>query len=442
MALMTNGNLAVTGIQFGDEGKGQVVDALSRHFDYVVRFNGGANAGHSVWIGDTKHALHLVPSGILRPHTTNVIANGVVVDPWSLLDEVDELREAGVDITPESLLLSDRCHLVMPYHKIEDGIIDSVMSTDASSGDLIETTKRGIGPCYADKSYRATALRAVDLLDRDHLRDVVPRIVRVKNATLSALAQTAGVEFSPFDPQRIIEDLSRCAERLAPHIRDVQTHLRSALASRKRLLFEGANATLLDVDFGTYPYVTSSTCSALGVYSGTGLSTDALDTTIGVAKLYMSRVGTGPFPTELFGAEADRIRNAAGEFGTTTGRPRRIGSLDLVALRHAVRLNGTTALALTGLAYLSGLSKIKVCTAYRIGNDVLDVLPASPRLLAQAQPVYQELAGFDADVGAVRSLADLPEGAKDLVQFVEESVRVPVGAVCVGKEREQLLIKD
>lgn len=439
MALTKGGNVAVTGIQFGDEGKGQVVDALSGDFDYVVRFNGGANAGHSVWIGSTKHALHLVPSGVLRTHTINVIANGVVVDPAGLLDEIDELREAGVEIASGNLFLSDRCHLVLPYHKVEDGILDSVMSADAASGDLLETTKRGIGPCYADKSYRSTAIRAVDLLDLEHLREVVPRILRVKNATLGALAGLAGVEFSPLDPDAIVEDLGRCAERLAPHIRDTQTQLRAALASGKRLLFEGANATLLDVDFGTYPFVTSSTCSTLGVYSGTGLSTGALDESVGVAKLYMSRVGTGPFPTEIGGTEAIRIREAASEFGTTTGRPRRIGWLDLVALKHAVRLNGTSELALTGLAFLSGLESIRVCTHYDIDGITTDAFPASPRVLARARPVYRELAGFTADVGAIRSIDDLPAAATRLLDFVREEVGVAIGAVCVGKERDQLL---
>jgi adenylosuccinate synthase len=441
MALVNDGNVAVTGIQFGDEGKGQVVDALSENFDYVVRFNGGANAGHSVWIGATKHALHLVPSGILRPHTTNVIANGVVVDPTALLAEIDELREAGVRIEPENLLLSDRCHLVMPYHKVEDGIIDSVMA-DETAPDLIETTKRGIGPCYADKSYRATAIRAVDLLDFGHLRAVIPRILRVKNATIGALAELAGVEFQPLDSDAVLSELSECAERLAPHIRDTQAHMRTAIAARKRLLFEGANATLLDVDYGTYPYVTSSTCSTLGIYSGTGLPAGAIQSSIGVAKLYMSRVGTGPFPTEVFGEQASLIRDAASEFGTTTGRPRRIGWLDLVALRHAVLLNGTSSLALTGLAFLSGLETIKVCTEYQVDGRRLQALPASARVLTGAEPVYRELPGFAVDVGAVRSVSDLPEQALSLIDFIRGEVDVPIGAICVGKERDQLLLVD
>jgi adenylosuccinate synthase len=369
-----------------------------------------------------------------------VIANGVVVDPTALIAEMDELQAAGVRIDAENLLLSDRCHLVMPYHKMEDGIIDSVMA-DETSPDLIETTKRGIGPCYADKSYRATAVRAVDLLDFGHLEAVVPRIIRVKNATIGALSELAGLELEPLDADEVLQQLSVSAKRLAPHIRDTQSVLHAALAARKRLLFEGANATLLDVDYGTYPYVTSSTCSTLGVYSGSGLPAGVLDSSIGVAKLYMSRVGTGPFPTEVFGDHASVIRDAASEYGTTTGRPRRIGWLDLVALRHAVRLNGTSSLALTGLAFLSGLDVVKVCTEYRVDGEVLRVLPASARVLAKAEPIYREFPGFSADVGGIRGVDDLPSQARDLIRFVESEADVPVGVVCVGKEREQLLVR-
>lgn len=440
MGLAFTGNTSISGIQFGDEGKGQIVDFLSGDYDFVVRYNGGANAGHSVVIGESKHALHLVPSGILRSGTVNVVANGVVIDPAGFLEEIEDLRSAGVVIGPENLMVSERSHVVMPYHKDEDELLDRAMAAVEGQGSLLETTKRGIGPCYADKSYRSTAIRMVDLLDPRFLDVDLPRILRIKQATIAALADTAGVPWPGIDEAALRWELSRLAAELAPFVKDTRRILADAVSSGRRILFEGANASLLDIDFGTYPFVTSSNCTSLGVYNGTGLPGGVVSDSIGVAKLYMSRVGAGPFPTEIEGDEAATIREAAGEFGTTTGRPRRIGHLDLVALRHAAAINGTTGLALTGMAFLSGVDPIRVCTAYRYRGQVLQDFPANPRVLAEVEPVFKELPGFHVSVGTINRLADLPAEAHRLIETVVAGAGVPVVAVCVGKERSQVLI--
>lgn len=433
------GNTAITGVQFGDEGKGQIVDALASDYDFVVRYNGGANAGHSVIVNGSKHALHLVPSGILHDKTINVVANGVVVDPFAILSEIDELRNAGVEITPENLRVSHRCHLVLPYHKVEDRLLDVAMAEGADSETLLETTGRGIGPAYADKAHRSTAVRMIDLTDTAHLRGLLKQIGRVKTAQLSGLAKLSGSEFVPIDPDEIFEQLTQAAGKLRPHICDTTEVLRDGLGAGQRILFEGANATLLDVDFGTYPFVTSSSCAVPGIRTATGLGDAEIHNSIGVAKLYMSRVGAGPFPTELPDNEAGRIRERAHEFGTTTGRPRRIGALDLVALRHTTRLNATTGLVLTGLAFLHGVSPIRICTGYRVGGTLTDKFPAGWRVLAEAQPVYTEVEGFEESVSGCRSFAELPDSAHQIIGLVEEHTGARIAAVCTGKERDQIL---
>ena len=433
------GNTSISGIQFGDEGKGQIVDFLSGDYDYVVRYNGGANAGHTVLIGDEKHALHLVPSGILRADTVNVIANGVVLDPIGFLSEVEDLRAAGVRIEPDNLIISDRSHVVMPYHKDEDDILERAMAALDGDAKAIETTRRGIGPCYADKSYRSTAVRVVDMLDPEFRKVSLPRILDVKRASIGALVKLAGISWDGIDAEAQLRQIEEAAEKIRPFVRDTRLVLTEALTSKKRILFEGANASLLDIDFGTYPFVTSSNCTSLGIYPGTGLPGGIVDNSFGVAKLYMSRVGGGPFPTEIHGAEAEAIRNAAGEFGTTTGRPRRIGWLDLVALRHAAAVNGTTGLVLTGLAFLRGVDPVRICTSYEADGRTLAIFPSSSRVLYGVEPFYEELPGFTEDVGSCRSLDELPEAARRLVDRVEEASGFAVRAVCVGKERDQVL---
>jgi adenylosuccinate synthase len=439
MSIKPRGNCAITGVQFGDEGKGQVVDFLAPSYGYIVRYNGGANAGHTVVVDGKKHALHLIPSGILHPDTINVTANGVVIDPFSLLKEIEDLTAGGVSVTSRNLKLSHRCHLVLPYHKTEDGLIDAAMAADSEAADLIQTTKRGIGPCYADRAYRSTAVRMVDIMDHQLLSDIVPRIVKIKNAQCAALSGIAGVDFEPFDPKEILARLKEGAEKLKPYICDTTELLRDALAADKKLLFEGANATLLDVDFGTYPFVTSSNCMAPSIYTSTGLSGITLASSLGVAKLYMSRVGAGPFPTESDDPQVMEIRERAQEYGTTTGRPRRIGWLDLVALKHTSRLNGTTGLVLTGLKFLNGIDPVKVCIGYKGIPSGEGEFPASSRVLGKARPVYQEVTGFNGGLEGCREKKDLPQTALKLIALIEEHTGTPVKAVCLGKSRDQLL---
>ncbi|MCC6579072.1 MAG: adenylosuccinate synthase [Phycisphaeraceae bacterium] len=434
---LTQGHCAVVGMQYGDEGKGQIVDRLAERFDYVVRYNGGANAGHTVVIGDQKFALHLVPSGILCPNAINVVGNGVVVDPEQILKEMDGLRERGVKVG-DNLRISDRAHVVMPYHKTQDALFDHALSK-ASGTASIGTTGRGIGPCYADKATRTTAIRIGDLLCPDSLKERVRKIVGIKNIMLQALAQSCGDPYTPLNADQIHADLEKHAQRLRPHICDTTQLLYQAGQQGKKLLFEGANATLLDIDHGTYPFVTSSSCASLGVYPGAGVPGGTLKNVVGIVKLYTSRVGAGPFPTELLDETASQIRERGREYGTTTGRPRRCGWLDLVAVRYAVRLSGVTAVVGTGLSVLRGLPSLKLCVGYRVDGRIIDTVPASCDLLARVEPVFEELPGFDVAVDECRDANDLPAEAKKYIQRVEQFIGVPLAMVCVGRRRDQIL---
>ncbi len=441
--LQIDGHSAVVGCQFGDEGKGQIVDMLARRFDYIVRYNGGANAGHSVTIvspggKEEKFALHLLPSGILYSDKTNVVGNGVVLDPAKILEEIDGLRQRGV-MVGDNLRISTRTHVVFPYHKTQDQLMDRALGMARGDDAKIGTTGRGIGPCYADKALRSTAIRVVDLLDAAHLRSRLAHIVKVKNPMLAALAAQCGESFTPFDAEKLADEYLGYTERLRPHITDTTRLLHDAVAAGKKILFEGANATLLDVDHGTYPFVTSSSCSSSGVFTGTGLPGSTLKNVVGIVKLYTSRVGGGPFPTELSGETADRIRKTGNEFGTTTGRPRRVGWLDLVATRYTTAISGVTAIASTGLAVLAGLPRIKACVGYRHQGRMLDAFPADAEVLAQVEPVYEEFEGFEQSISACTSFADLPAQARRYVECVEDFVRVPIKLVCVGRRRDQIL---
>ncbi len=441
---LDRGHAAVVGLQWGDEGKGQIVDLLTGAFDAVARFNGGNNAGHSVQIGEQRFALHLIPSGIIHAEKLNVIGNGVVVDPspeTGILKEIAGLRERGVTVA-DNLRISDHAHVVMPYHKFEDVLLDQA-AAQALETTTIGTTGRGIGPCYADKAHRTTALRMADLLDAQTLRAKLTRIAAVKNITLRALAGATGggERFEPIDPDALAERASEWGERLRPHVCDTRHLLAKTEAAGQRILFEGANAALLDVDHGTYPYVTSSSTSALGIASGTGLPMRRLGQVIGVAKAYTSRVGGGPHPTELHDAVGEQIRDVGREFGTTTGRPRRCGWLDLTAVRYSAAINGCTALVLTGLAVLRGLGELKVCVGYRYRGRTLSDFPADAQVLAEAEPIYETLAGFDEPVDAVRRYGDLPAAARGYVERVEAFAGVPVRIVCVGPRRAQTIVR-
>ncbi|MFW6211923.1 MAG: adenylosuccinate synthase [Spirochaetota bacterium] len=434
------GHTAITGIQFGDEGKGQIVDVLASTHNAVVRYNGGANAGHTVVVGGKKYALHLVPSGILHGGNRNFIANGVVIDPFALVHEMDSLRDGGVEIGPRNLVISNRCHLVLPYHKMEDELLDAAMAhAESSDGSLLGTTKRGIGPCYSDRALRSLAIRTADLVDANLTSRLIKKIVPFKNRMLRVLAEEAGVEFKDIDVQEMLDSVGEIGEKLKPYITDTTVALRDEIADGKRLLFEGANATLLDIDFGTFPFVTSSNCITPAIPVSTGIGNLNLTNSIGVAKTYMSRVGAGPFPTELEGEIADTIRDRAHEYGTSTGRPRRIGWLDLVALKHTVAINGITELVLTGLAFLHGIDPIRVCTAYESNGKRGTNFPPGARELSLVRPVFEELPGFEQPVSGVTDPAKLPGSVTDLVALIEKETGATVAAVCTGKSRDNVL---
>ncbi len=439
---------AVVGLQWGDEGKGKIVDLLAPSFDAIVRYNGGANAGHSVVVGGTRYALHLVPSGILYPGKHSIIGNGVVVDPEVLLREMDGLAAKGVDVS--GLVISDRAHVVMPYHKAEDELRERLLSEAGNtptagevgapeeSSRAIGTTKRGIGPCYADKAHRATAVRVEDLLRPEVLKRRLRHICALKNAYLKAM----GGE-KTYTPEELIAWAQPMGTRLAPCIKDTTYLLHDMLTAKKRILFEGANAALLDVDHGTHPFVTSSSTTVLGIPAGTGVPGSRIGSVIGVVKAYSTRVGNGPMVTEQINAVGDRIRERGREFGTTTGRPRRVGWLDLVAVRYSAMLNGVSSLAVMLVDVLSGLDELRVCTAYKLaGGIVTGRFPPDADILSAAEPVYETLPGFSEDITAVRSRAQLPANARRYLDLIERFVGVPISHVSVGPDRAQTIIGD
>ena len=424
---------AVTGLQWGDEGKGKVIDLYAGGYDAVVRYNGGANAGHSVVIGGERFALHLVPSGIFHERSLAVIGPGVVVDPGGLAGELDGLASRGVPTG--GLRLSDRAHLVLPWHKEEDAARERMLAGASAEGEhAIGTTKRGIGPAYSDKASRATAVRVGDLRDLRALRAKVERVAPVKRAVLEAL----GGDASCAEPDAVMELLGPLAERLGPAITDTVYLLHGMLRDGKRVLFEGANAALLDVDHGTYPFVTSSSTTALGIPSGSGVPGSALGEVIGVAKAYCTRVGAGPFPTEEFGPAGERIRERGNEFGTTTGRPRRCGWLDLVALRYTAMVSGATALAVMLLDVLSGFDELKLCVRYRLpsGEETERFVPDAAGL-AGVEPVYESVGGWSEEIRGARERGDLPAAARAYVERIERAVELPVKLVSVGPDREE-----
>jgi len=435
---------AVVGLQWGDEGKGKLVDLLAERHDAVVRYNGGANAGHSIEVGGQRIALHLVPSGILYPGKLAVIGNGVVVDPEALVQELDMLGSRGVDTS--GLIVSDRAHVVMPYHKLEDELREQELRTLESrrgtggvgrvirSGE-IGTTKRGIGPAYADKAQRSSAIRMGDLLRADVLRGKLELACVFKNALLDGL----GGGHPRYDPGELESWLRPLGERIGPLIADTVYRVHGVLDGGGRVLFEGGNATLLDVDHGTYPWVTSSSASVLGTGSGSGVPASRIDRVLGVCKAYTTRVGAGPMPTELEGAIAERIRERGREYGTTTGRARRVGWLDLVALRYSAMVNGATGLVLTMLDVLSGLDEIRVCTGYVVDGARTDRFVPDGHVLNGVECEYESLGGFDEPLDDVRRRSELPTNAARFVAYIEQQVGVPVELISVGPERGQTI---
>ncbi|MEM8739446.1 MAG: adenylosuccinate synthase [Planctomycetota bacterium] len=444
------GHAAVVGLQWGDEGKGKVVDLLTGlnpsggGFDVVARYNGGANAGHTVCVGDQKYALHLIPSGILYPDKLNVLGNGVVIDPEQVVKEITGLRAQDLKLAPRNFVVSDRAHVVMPYHKTQDALQEAAYVMPNALDQVVEgigTTGRGIGPCYADKALRSTALRMADLRDFEALKHKLHRIVPIKNATLSALAAYAGQDFQPLDVDELLAWLKPLADALVPHLADTASVLHDRIGQGQRILFEGANATLLDIDHGTYPYVTSSNCSSLGVHTGTGVAGHHVTNVIGIVKAYQTRVGGGPMPTQLDDETGDRIREVGREFGTTTGRPRRCGWLDLVALKYTATVSGATGLAVMLLDVLAGLPELKLCTAYRLHGQSTTAFPAEVADLAHAEPVYETLPGFPEDVTDCLDFDHLPDAAQHYLRFIEDFLGVPIVMVSVGPKRFQSIFR-
>jgi adenylosuccinate synthase len=419
----------LVGAQWGDEGKGKATDLLAADTEFVVRYQGGNNAGHTVVAGGQLLKLHLIPSGVLYDHVTPVIGDGVVVDPAVLLEEMDALAARGID--PSRLRVSGNAHLIMPYHLKLDALTERYLGKHS-----LGTTKRGIGPAYADKAARV-GLRVQDLLDPAIFRAKLDVVLREKNLVLTRIYNKL-----PMAPEQICDDYLAMGERLAPHVADTGSLLHRALRQGRHVLLEGAQGTLLDLDHGTYPFVTSSNPVAGGALTGSGLGPKEVDRVIGVAKAYVTRVGSGPFPTEELGATGERLRDIGQEFGTTTGRPRRCGWLDAVLLRYAVRVNSLTELFVTKLDVLSGLPELRLCTAYRHEGEEYEDFPPHQTIFHKAEAVYETLPGWSADLATVARFADLPAEARAYLSRIADVAEVPIRHISVGPSREATLTTE
>jgi len=446
-------NTAVVGLQWGDEGKGKVVDILTAEHDVIVRYNGGANAGHTIVVGDQRYALHLIPSGILSREKLCVVGNGVVVDPEKLLEEIALLRGRGIHVA-DNLRISSRAHIVMPYHKSHDAALEEVLARYVDTVDettpvgpddpvapatkdlSIGTTRRGIGPAYADKIQRSTAIRMEELLDEARLRRKLRVICAIRDAELRAL----DVKAEPLVPDALAKKYAALGEQLRPHITDTAYLLHDCLADGRSILFEGANACLLDIDHGTYPYVTSSNCSTLGIPAGTGLPGTNISRVVGTMKAYSTRVGAGPFPTEQVNDVGHRIRERGREYGTTTGRPRRCGWLDLVAVRYSTMICGVTSLACMLLDVLSGFDELKLCTKYRLadGTETDRFIPDAEKL-SDVTPVYETFPGWTEEIQTAGHRDELPKNAQRYLARIEAFTGINIEIVSVGPERTQTL---
>lgn len=426
-------SVVVVGTQWGDEGKGKIVDLLTRYADYIVRFQGGNNAGHTLVVEGRQFIFHLIPSGILYEDKMCMIGNGVVIDPGVLLEEIDGLEDTGLSVNPQRLMISENAHLIMPYHNLLD------LSSEASqdSDKKIGTTGRGIGPCYGDKITRH-GIKVGDLLDQDLFRDKLLENVAEKNFLLT---RKYGADPVSFD--EIYAQFQEYTERIAPFIGNVSVELDKARKAGRHILFEGAQGTQLDIDHGTYPFVTSSNTVAGSACTGSGFGPTHIDAVVGILKAYTTRVGSGPFPSELLDETGDELQKKGGEFGATTGRRRRCGWLDAVVANDAVRLNGITGLAVTKLDVLSGQPVLKIATAYREGGEQLSVMPGNIRRTQRVQPVYEELEGWQEDITGIRDYDDLPVKARDYIRRIEDITGTPAQIVSVGPDRsETLLLKN
>jgi len=421
-------NIVIVGTQWGDEGKGKIVDLLAEYADVVVRFQGGNNAGHTMVVEGEQFISHLVPSGILQKKTC-LIGNGVVVDPSVLVEELDKLKNKGIDTGPNLLKISEKAHVIMPYHKQID------LAREKMKGDQkIGTTGRGIGPCYEDKASRR-GIRFVELIDAEVFKETVHAVLEEKNFYLKHYLSA-----EPLDPEPIVQQYRGYAERLAPHVVNISIVMNQAVKAGKQILFEGAQGTHLDIDHGTYPFVTSSNTVSGNACCGAGIGPKEITGVIGIVKAYTTRVGRGPFPTELFDEIGDTIQKKGAEFGATTGRKRRCGWLDTVLLQNAVRLNGLTGLVITKLDVLDGLESLKICTGYEYNGETLYDFPANLKIIGACKPVFETLPGWPEDISGLRKLENLPKNARRYLDRIEELLETPIDIVSVGPGREETII--
>lgn len=418
----------VLGAQWGDEGKGKMTDYLAEGADVVARSQGGNNAGHTVEVGDKQYKLHLIPSGVLYDDKLNIIGNGVVLDPKSLFEEMDYLNKLGVEVTPEKLAISDRAHLIMPYHRALDGASEKLRGKKD-----IGTTGKGIGPCYTDKAERS-GLRVCDLMHPEVFKEKLKANLEIKNAILTKVYGIEG-----FDYGEMCKEYLAYGEKLKAYVKDTSVIVYDEIKKGKSVLFEGAQGNLLDIDYGTYPYVTSSNTIGGGVCPGLGIGPNMIDSAVGIAKAYTTRVGKGPFPTELFDEMGDCIREAGHEYGVTTGRARRCGWLDVVILKQAARVSGLTSFAITKIDTLAGIDKVKMCVGYDFNGKTIDYIPASLEDLALCKPIYEEFEGWGQEIAEVRSYDKLPENAKKYLKRVEELTGTRISIVSVGAKRDQTM---
>lgn len=418
----------VLGAQWGDEGKGKMTDYLAEEANIVVRYQGGNNAGHTVEVGEKQYKLHLIPSGILHDEKLNVIGNGVVVDPKAFFTEIDYLKEEGVKVTPEKLIVSDRAHVIMPYHKVLDKLKEK-----ARGKNDIGTTGKGIGPCYTDKFERC-GIRVCDLIDKEVFKEKLKDNIEMKN---KYIVNVLGGE--PLSFEEIYEEYSNYGEELKPFVKDTSVRVYNEIKEDKTVLFEGAQGMLLDIDYGTYPYVTSSNTTAGGVANGVGIGPNMITNAVGIAKAYTTRVGKGPFPTELEDETGEWIREKGHEYGVTTGRSRRCGWLDIVILKTSVRVSGLTSLAVTKIDTLAGLEKVKMCVGYKFNDEIIDYFPASLEDLAKCEPIYEEFDGWDESVANARSYEELHPNARKYLERIEELTDTRISIVSVGPRRDQTM---
>ncbi len=421
-------NVVVVGTQWGDEGKGKVVDLLTEQSDLIIRFQGGNNAGHTLVVGDKKVILHLIPSGILHKDKLCVIGSGLVIDPETLLEEITALREKGYAVTTDTVAISDRAHVIMPYHKM----IDHARETTQKIG----TTGRGIGPAYEDKAHR-TGIRMIDLVHPDLLRKKIDAVFDEKQEYLTRILKVKAP-----DKEEMIEKYQAMGEELRPFVTDTSVLVHRFIGQDRNLLFEGAQGANLDMDHGTYPYVTSSNTIAGQACVGAGVGPTMIDSVLGICKAYTTRVGGGPFPTELNDEIGEKFRAFGGEYGATTGRPRRCGWLDLVGLRNSIRLSGISHLAITKLDVLSGFETIKVATAYRSGGSLIENMPADLEMYPDLEMVYDELPGWEENISSVRSFDELPANCKAYIAYIEKNLGVKAAIVSVGPKREETIIRE